>query len=94
MKTALSFSLKNNLLLQNDYNSIINHISKANLPSKLKKFFKIKDLNKILSFMVKDKKNNSDKINLVLLKKIGSPMIDKEYNKNSLSVFLKNELGN
>ena len=94
MKTALSFSLKNNLLLKNDYNSIINHISKANLPSKLKKFFKIKDLNKILSFMVKDKKNNSDKINLVLLKKIGSPMIDKEYNKNSLSVFLKNELRN
>ena len=94
MKTALSFSLKNNLLLKNDYNSIINHISKANLPSKLKKFFKIKDLNKILSFMVKDKKNNSDKINLVLLKKIGSPMIDKEYNKNNLSVFLKNELRN
>ena len=94
MKTALSFSLKNNLLLKNDYNSIINHISKTNLPSKLKKFFRIKDLNKILSFMVKDKKNNSDKINLVLLKKIGSPMIDKEYSKNSLSVFLKNELGN
>ena len=44
--------------------------------------------------MVKDKKNNSDKINLVLLKKIGSPMIDKEYNENSLSVFLKNELKN
>ena len=32
------------------------HISKANLPSKIKKFFKIKDLNKILSFMLKIKK--------------------------------------
>ena len=31
--------------------------------------------------MIKDKKNNSDKINLVLLKKIGSPVINKEYKK-------------
>jgi 3-dehydroquinate synthase/shikimate kinase/3-dehydroquinate synthase len=28
MKSALNFSLKNNLLKKNDYNSIINHISK------------------------------------------------------------------
>jgi 3-dehydroquinate synthase len=94
MKSALRFSLKNNLLQKNDYNSIINHISKAKLPSKIKKFFKIKDLNKILSFMIKDKKNNTDKINLVLLKKIGLPIINKEYKKNSLGVFLKNELRN
>ena len=94
MKTALSFSLKNNLLSKSDYNSIINHIYKVNLPSKIEKFFKIKDLNKILSFMVKDKKNNTDKINLVLLKRIGSPIIDKKYKKNSLSTFLKRELRN
>jgi len=94
MKSALSFSLKNNLLQKNDYNSIINHISRTKLPSKLKNFFKIKDLNKILSFMIKDKKNNTDKINLVLLKKIGLPIINKEYKKNNLGVFLKNELSN
>tara|TARA_B100001093_G_scaffold4193_1_gene4339 strand:+ start:5744 stop:6850 length:1107 start_codon:yes stop_codon:yes gene_type:complete len=94
MKTALKFSLKKKLLQQNEYNSIIDHISKANLPSKLKKFFKMKDLNKILSFMVKDKKNNTDKINLVLLKKIGTPIINREYQKNNLAVFLKNELRN
>ena len=94
MKTALSFSLKNNLLKQNEYNSIISHIEKVNLPSKLNKFFKIKDLNKILSFMVKDKKNRTNKINLVLLKRIGSPLTDKEYNKTYLGMFLKNELRN
>ena len=94
MKSALSFSLKNNLLQKNDYNSIINHIYKAKLPSKIKKIFKIKDLNKILSFMIKDKKNNTDKINLILLKKIGLPIINREYKKNSLGVFLKNELRN
>ena len=44
--------------------------------------------------MLKDKKNKTDKISLVLLKKIGSPLIDKEYKKKSLSMFLKNELSN
>jgi 3-dehydroquinate synthase/shikimate kinase/3-dehydroquinate synthase len=44
--------------------------------------------------MVKDKKNNSDKINLVLLKKIGYPVINREYKKNILAEFLKNELRN
>ena len=44
--------------------------------------------------MLKDKKNNSDKISLVLLKKIGLPLINKEYSKKKLSLFLKNELSN
>jgi 3-dehydroquinate synthase len=94
MKTALNFSLKKNFLNKKDHNSVINHISNCNLPSSMNKFFKAKDLNKILSFMLKDKKNNSDKISLVLLKKIGSPLINKEYNKKSLGAFLKNQLNN
>jgi 3-dehydroquinate synthase/shikimate kinase/3-dehydroquinate synthase len=92
MKTALNFSLKNNLLKNKEHNLIINHISNSNLPSKINKFFNSKDLNKILSFMLKDKKNNSDKISLVLLKKIGSPLINKDYNKITVANFLKNEL--
>jgi len=94
MKTALKFSLQNNIIKKNEYNSIINHISNSNLPSSINKFFKTKDLNKILTFMLKDKKNNSDKISLVLLKKIGSPLINMEYKKESLAIFLKNELSN
>jgi 3-dehydroquinate synthase/shikimate kinase/3-dehydroquinate synthase len=92
MKTALNFSFKNNLLNKKEHNLIINHISNSNLPSKMNKFFNLKDLNKILSFMLKDKKNNSDKISLVLLKKIGSPLINKEYNKKRVANFLKTEL--
>ncbi len=94
MKTALNFSLKNNFLNKHDYNSIINHIYKRKLPFNLNKFFKVKDLNKILSFMNKDKKNNSNKINLVLLKKIGFPLIDKEFSKKKMLIFLKKELSN
>ena len=94
MQSALNFSLKNKLIKKKDYYSVLKHISKANLPSKIKKFFKIKDFNKILSFMAKDKKNTSNKINLVLLKKIGYPIINKEYKKKKLSEFIKSELRN
>ena len=94
INSALKFSMNKNLHNKNDYNSIINHISNSNLPSSINKFFKVKDLNKIMSFMLKDKKNNSDKISLVLLKKIGSPLINKEYNKKILALFLKKELSN
>ncbi len=93
MKTALNFSVKNSFLKKKEYKLINDHIDNAGLPSSLGKFFSPKDLNKILSFMIKDKKNNSSKINLVLLKKIGSPIFDKEYSIKKISSFLKNYLG-
>ena len=37
----------------------------------LKQIFQKKDLNKIVEFMVNDKKNNDNKINLNTFKKIG-----------------------
>ncbi len=50
----------------------IEKIYKANnLPSSLKKYFLKKDFNKIVDFMRIDKKNYDNKINLILLKKIG-----------------------
>tara|TARA_B100001093_G_scaffold491253_1_gene531158 strand:- start:255 stop:1361 length:1107 start_codon:yes stop_codon:yes gene_type:complete len=94
IKTALNFSLKNKIINKKEYSLIVNHIIKSHLPSDINKFFEAKDLNKILSFMLKDKKNNSDKISLVLLKKIGSPIINREYNQKSLKKFLKSELTN
>ena len=94
MKTALSFSFKENMLSKSEYNLIINHIDNSGLPSSIKKYFSIRDLNKILSFMIKDKKNNSEKINLVLLKKIGKPIFNKQYSKKKLNLFLKKFLTN
>ena len=44
--------------------------------------------------MSKDKKNNSEKINLILLKKIGQPLIDRFYTKNYLKLFFKKILLN
>ena len=94
MKTALSFSLKNKLINKTEYKLIINHIDTTGLPFSIKQYFSLKDLNKILSFMIKDKKNNSKKINLVLLKKIGKPIFNKQYSKHNLRLFLSNYLTN
>ena len=88
------YYVKNKFLNFKEYNLIRKHIYNSKLPLNLKKYFSLKDLNKILNFMMTDKKNNSNKINLVLLKKIGSPIISKRYKKTSLSLFLKKELIN
>ena len=82
------------MLSKSEYNLIINHIDNSGLPFSIKKYFSINDLNKILSFMIKDKKNNSEKINLVLLKKIGKPIFNKQYSKKKLGLFLKKILTN
>ena len=94
INSALNFSLNKKILKDLEYKTIINHLNNPKLPSNLKKFFSTRDLNKILSFMTKDKKNDSDKINLVLLKKIGTPVINRKYYKNELKIFLKKELIN
>ena len=94
IKTALNFSLKNNFIEKEEYDSIIDHILKCNLPYDLSKFLKLKDLNQILTFMLKDKKNDSNKISLVLLKKIGKPLINMEFTKKNLALFLREELIN
>ena len=70
------------------------HYVLQRLPCSIRKYFSVKDLNKILSFMIKDKKNNSEKINLILLKKIGKPIFNKQYSKKKLSLFLKKFLAN
>jgi 3-dehydroquinate synthase len=92
MNTALKFSLKKNFLDQTSYESIIKHLNNPNLSSRLDKYFSLKDIKKILSYMINDKKNNSSMINLILLKKIGSTIINKQFSKNSLYLFLKQEL--
>ena len=90
--SAINFSLKNNFLNPKDYNLIAKHIINSKLPYNIKNYFKKENLKKILSFMLKDKKNNSDQINLILLKSIGKPIIDKKFKLNKLKIFLKNEL--
>ena len=92
--TALKFSLDMKLISFNDYKIIIKHVVDNKLPLNIKSYFSNKNLNKILNFMTKDKKNISKKINLILLKKIGSAVINNEYDTLKIKKFLSKELGN
>jgi 3-dehydroquinate synthase len=94
VKTAVKFSLLNNVISNKEFSLIENHIDKLNLPNNIGKFFSNKNLNQILSFMKKDKKNKTKKINLVLLKKIGSPIYSLQFDEKTIHSFLKKELIN
>tara|TARA_B100000900_G_scaffold361599_1_gene334412 strand:- start:1411 stop:2517 length:1107 start_codon:yes stop_codon:yes gene_type:complete len=94
MNSALKFSLNHNLIKKIEYQSIISHFENFRLPNNVKKYFSIKDLNKILKFMMKDKKNTTKKINLILLKKIGFAAVNNQYSNKHIKNFLKQELIN
>jgi len=69
MASKLAYNKK--LLPLKDLKQIENHYKELNLPMRIKKYFQKKDIKKIISFMKKDKKNINEKINLILIKKIG-----------------------
>ena len=92
--SALKFSLKNKYIKKKEFMFVIDHIKKSKMPSEIQDYFSIKNLNRLLSFMIKDKKNISNKINLILLKKIGSPLINNQYSVKKIKSFLKQELSN
>ena len=83
MIIASVVSNKNRGLSSSELELIKNHYIDLKLPMNLKKYFKKMDINKIIYFMKKDKKNFDKKINLILLKKIGKADWSK---KSSLSV--------
>jgi 3-dehydroquinate synthase len=92
--TALKFGFRIKLTKLKEYDQIIQHIHEIKLPSDIKNYFSPKNLNTILNFMMKDKKNITEKINLILLKKIGSINIDTHYSSKEIKKFLKKELAN
>ena len=71
MMMAIEFAFKKKLLSQKDLILIKKHYINLNFPISLKKIFKKNEINIIISFMEKDKKNLGIKINLILIKKIG-----------------------
>ena len=94
MYCAAHFAYKKKILKKNDYEKIINHYKKLNLPMNLKRFFSIKDINKILSFMRKDKKNKNNKINLVLLNRIGKARYNCQFKESQIKKFFHQQLTN
>ena len=71
MMMASQLSYQKKLLSLKDLTLIKKHYLSLNLPMTINKFFKKKEINKIIYFMKKDKKNLNEKINLILIKNIG-----------------------
>ena len=94
IKSACLFSLEEKILNKKECELILEHINNINNSLKLKSFFKKKDINKIIKFMISDKKNTSKDINLILLKKIGEPTYENQFKFSKIKGFLKNQLNN
>ena len=90
--SSAKFSVKNNILNKKDYKQIINHINNLKIPVNLNFYFKKKDINLIIKYMKSDKKNNSSKINLILIKKIGKVILNLKYSQSKIKKFLIDEL--
>ena len=92
--SSLKFSLENKLINLSDFNLILEHFKKTRLTYEVNKYFSKNDTKKIISFMQNDKKNNSEKINLVLLRKIGSLELKKKFNEKKIRLFINEKLIN
>ena len=92
--SALKFSLDIKLLKFKEYSHVMKHIVRLKLPSNIRNYFLPRNLTTILNFMSKDKKNITEKINLILIKKIGSTVINNQYKKSKIKRFLKDSLAN
>tara|TARA_B100000029_G_C17576852_1_gene958444 strand:- start:1107 stop:2219 length:1113 start_codon:yes stop_codon:yes gene_type:complete len=90
MMVASQLSSNIKLLPENDLRLIKKHYAELKLPMKISKFFPKTKINEIVSFMRKDKKNSNDKINLILIKKIGKVAKAKTFSfkNNEIKKFL------
>ncbi len=89
--SAAKLSKKLKTLNSNDFKLILSHLSKLNFNC-LKNIFKSKDTNKIVNFMKADKKNISNKINFITLKKIGLVNSHIELSISKVKKFVEIEL--
>ena len=87
--TKLSKKLK--LLNNKDFQLIMSHLSLLNFTN-LKKIISKKDVNKVVNFMITDKKNTSNKINFITLKKIGKANINTQLSISIVKNFINSEL--
>ena len=94
MKSAIKFSHNMRLISNKEFGSANNHLNNPHFPISIKNYFTIKKINQIISFMARDKKNNSKNIKLMLIKKIGGPIIEKEFSTGNIKLFLRKLLIN
>ena len=59
---------------------------------KIKKLFKKRHVSKIMNYMRSDKKNNSNNINLILIKDFGKIIVDFQIRPSDLKKYISNSL--
>ncbi len=89
--SAAKFSTKLNFLNTYDYKLIVSHLSRLGFVN-LNKIFNKKNLNKIIIFMISDKKNDTKKINLITLKKIGKVNTSNQFDIIKVKKFINSIL--
>jgi len=94
MKSAFEFSYSRKLITTKEFDSAIKHLNNSHFPISIKNYFTMNKINQIISFMMRDKKNNSKNIKLMLIKKIGGPIIEKEFSGLTVKFFFKKRLIN
>ena len=92
IKNAVEYSNQCKLLNKKSYVLIKNHLDKISLNKSFKKLFKLRDIDKIVSFMKSDKKNYSKNINIILIQDFGKIKLNYQVHKNTLKKFLISEL--
>jgi 3-dehydroquinate synthase/shikimate kinase/3-dehydroquinate synthase len=86
MMLATKLSYLKNICSKSTLLSITNIYKKNKINYKINKFFKSGEYNKIISYMKNDKKNNDEKINLILLKRIGKTTIPGKFKLSTKSL--------
>ncbi len=90
ISSAAIFSQYNKVLNLKEYRIISEHINKINKKLLLRNYFKKNSIKKIIKFMSSDKKNFDNKINLILIKKIGKVDFNYKFNSNKIEKFFHN----
>ena len=92
IKNAVEFSFKRKILSKQKFNIILNHINRIRMRPKIEKLFKKRHVSKIMNYMRSDKKNNSNNINLILVKDFGKIIINFQINPTNLKKYLSRSL--
>ncbi len=92
IQNAVEFSSKRKILSKQKFNIILNHINRIGMKPKIEKLFKKRNVSKIMNYMRSDKKNNSNNINLILVKDFGKIIIDFQINPTNLKKYLSSSL--
>ena len=90
ISSASRFSHDNQILGKDELKLISRHIKRINENLSLNSLFKKKHIKKIIKFMSVDKKNSDNKINLILINKIGKVNFNNKFKLEKIESFLFN----